>query len=281
MKRKLSFLEFGLLMVPLLAFALLTAQSQIRNAWNTWFWGGTVLKGDVYGLGFSPDSKTLAICTWDHNVRKGRLDFMDIPSQRVRNSVDLRGPGNVIWSPDGKRLVLSNGLGCAIWDTTLNRWLLRRRAVPRASEYVSGWQSPDVLRLRIATYARPRSKPLWQEARLDVRSGALQTSTPATTVPAEEKPLRVSPDGRWKIAISDTRYISKPATKRAGWWVTGHQEGARLQLWDKQTGKLARTFDGDMFTDAAFQSKTTVAAYARIHSNGGLVQQCPAPLFAP
>ncbi|HEX8235945.1 MAG TPA: hypothetical protein VF600_08310 [Abditibacteriaceae bacterium] len=274
-RRKLTLIELGLIAVPLLAFILISAQDRMRFLWSSWFWGGTPLAGSLYDAEFSPDSQTLAVCSWDYKARQGRLDLVDVPSQRLRTSLNLRGAGNLVWSPNGKRLALFTTAGCAVWDIATDAWLVRHRAVAGSSEVVAGWQSRDVLRLRIATLAGPRSKPVWREAHLNVLSGVLQPAAVIAYSTAEEIPLNTSPDGRWKVSISDTRYISTPVANRGGWLSSSRTEGARLQLWDRTTGHLIRTFEGDMFQQAIFRSKTTIAAYAQIASSSGMSSSLP------
>lgn len=278
MKRKLSRLELALLVVPVLALFALMARQPLSVAWNRAFIGGIAYQGDQVFFKFSPDGKQLLISSWNSKTRAGQMQWIDPQTQRVRANVENQGAGFINWSPDGKLFALVGGNAFEIWDST-NHVKLWRAAVPGARYlFCEGWASNSVLKLS-TTAMQGKKFYVRTDYQFDAQSKNLRIASTKTS-PSNfnsstrfsnsevEIPARLSPDGRWKVSISDS--VAVKTINSATPWRSTISLGRRVLLWNRATKKLEYTFEGDLFDDVIFVDNNTIVGVARMTSSNGL-----------
>ncbi len=289
MKRKLSRLELALLIVPLLAMVALALRQHLSTTWNRVFVSGLPYQGDGVDFKFSPDGQQLVVSSYNRKTRATQLQWIDVQSQRVTADIQNQGAGDINWSPDGKWFAFVGGNRFAIWDAVSHVRVWRTSVAATTSLRFDKWQSNDVLRISDfsplrQTTTRPATTPPNVPSKtiygltayqLDVRSKTLRNlgtkplpALSSTRYPDE--PSHLSPDGRWKISLSDS--IAVPLTKfsSGATWRPSFYIGRRILLWNRATRKLERTFEGDMFNDIAFLDNDTVVGVARLTSSSGM-----------
>lgn len=275
MKRKFSKTEWLLFLVPLLAIALLAARDPLSTWWNRAVLSGVPLEGDTSFLAFSHDGETLIVSSSDRKSGARQLQFVETKTQRVAFNQGGVGGGSVAWSPDDKLFVVVGSQFYNIWDAQ-KRVLLWRGSpsnAPNMSSYK--WLTKNVLELSTSntTQISPVGvKPIaWQTNvtiyTVDARNGVLKTlgtkvQTRGSSTRSED-PSRFSPDGRWKISLSEYKSNRAPKAKPWGTGSDGYT-GQQVLLWNRKTGKLQRAFEGDMFSEIAFVDNRTIAGVARV-----------------
>jgi dipeptidyl aminopeptidase/acylaminoacyl peptidase len=274
MKRKLSRLEYALLIVPLLAMVALSMRQHLSTTWNRVFVSGLPYQGDLVDFKFSPDGRQLVVSSYNRKTSATQLQWIDVQSQRVTANIEGAGGGTINWSPDGKLFAFVAGNRFAIWDA-VNHVRVWRTSIPSATylQY-DAWSSNTILKMSSSTI-QGRTLLSRTTYQFDVRSKTLRNlgtkpflASSSTRYPDE--PSHLSPDGRWKISLSDS--IAVPLTKfpSTSTWRPSFSIGRRILLWNRTTGKLERSFEGDMFNDVAFLDNDTIVSVARLTSSTGM-----------
>ncbi|NPV86195.1 MAG: hypothetical protein HPY45_09335 [Anaerolineae bacterium] len=206
----------------------------------------------VSALDFSPDSRFLAVASWDHQV-----DLWDTTSfQKVRSFTGhTASVEDIEFSSDG-RLLASTGS-----DNILYLWDVSN-STPRQITTLAGWGkdisfSPDGRLLALS---------VWDE---DVNIWDVASGVPVITIPSQQDEwvlnLQFSPDGKW-LALGDWRHrvtLWDVAANAPYMILSGHSdnptglafspdgrllasaaEDGELRLWDVDNGKPVHIMSG-------------------------------------
>jgi WD40 repeat protein len=171
--------------------------------------------GPAFAPAWSPDGQTLATAAWKEGPTVIRL--WDVASGQPRCELrgHTKGVSALAWSPDGKT-VASDGWGentLRLWDAATGKEL---RSLPAAGKPI--W-SPDGKRL--ACLGGDKAVHLWEAA----------TGKELRTFPVghEHSDLAFGPDGK-TLAVDSY-----------------DNNGAALQLWDVDSGRLLRTLPEPLY----------------------------------
>jgi Tol biopolymer transport system component len=172
----------------------------------------------IEGVVLSPDGTELALATEDADENP-RVFVVNADGRHRR---DLGRAADPDWSPDGKKLALATGRGCAILTSPLEGGRLTR---VRGRCGTPKW-SPDGKTLVFATkggcaVVKPAARSDWLEQRLDQVLGRAAR----VLLPGRCESPEWSPDGRWiAFGASTCPYCESEekaaaARKMAGIWV--------------------------------------------------------------
>jgi hypothetical protein len=271
-RKKLSPLEWALLVIPLLSVAVLTLHGPLRSWWehssfNRWTSAFQSNKDmDIREIAFANDSRSLAVVFWDHKAREGHLDIVNVADQKLKQTLPLKGYGRMIWSPQNDRIVMSALTGTAVWDLTSGQRIFRRQSPPNIYEHVHNWKSNDVLEITYRASNQRMQKPNYRKAHINIGTGDLipQGVISGSARLGIENTHWVSPNKLWELFVTETKYVSDKSTSpRARFY--SRTEGGRLELRERKSGRKLRTFNGDLFSSAIFTSDTSISAYARVN----------------
>ena len=189
---------------------------------RSWELGEPVDRGQ---LAFAPDSKSLAVASWQH--ADGAVRLFDIQSGDNTNSFAATLANAVAFSPDGLQLVADSQNDLLMWNVASGQ-LLRRFAGHTSTIKALGY-APDS-RFLISS-GKDRTVKLW-----DVSAGSLFTSLPGHR--DEVWAVACSPDGRSLVTADQSGVIIFRQM------ATGH-ELLKLEPRSLPVDKLAFSPDGN------------------------------------
>jgi WD40 repeat protein len=212
------------------------------------------LKGSPRGLAFVPGTTDLVAAGSD-----GTVLIWDAATGKLQRTIDTKAPNisHLAVSPTGKQFAVVHQPKSVLsqWDPVTGekiRQLDSTEAIFARSGALT--YSPDGKRLAVAymgTQTRPAEGGLVREWDVETGKEAARYDSPAGGLLS----VAISPDGKWLAAGMRSGYLPPDQEKRRG----------DLYVWDRTTGKLAHTLDGDtpdmvLFLAFSPDSKTLYAA---------------------
>jgi WD40 repeat protein len=245
--------------------------------------------GDIHGLAFSPDGKTIA-----SGGNDGLIKLWDVSSRKLKKTLFPRG-GDV-WelqfSPDGKTLIvaledglnpkpkpkssLDESLYIALWDMQTQK--IKRSFPVRGTEFTGFALSPDAKLAAVCSdsFEHGRQATLWE-----IRTGKLlremdteqdgpfevafapDNETVAVGTLFQKLRLWDAPTGKVKV-LGDSDAMLKFSSD--GKFLVGMDEGTGIAIRNATTGRLVRSLEGHGDTVWSFAFSPDVRTLA---SGGG------------
>ena len=207
---------------------------------------------NTVALNFSPSGEQLAHATYDYRMKKGELIIWNVESWKVSVKLPLSGIGDLTWSPDGSKLLVS---GAPYRDSVVrvldakNGQELLKLPGHQGKVGVSWINSALIVTSAYVIQQQPRCHGIqvWDSTTGD-RVRFIK--------PSAEAQIGVNS----KIAIN-----SKGTLIAAGDWDSEARVG-RIALWDLNSGELLHTFRGH---DKAVDSLAFHPTESRLATGGG------------